>query len=78
MAIGDHLKRLLGIGTRIKPITVESVSAAHTDPVVDQRLEVAKAELYAGLQSLEQQSVHVRKLLTSEALLTVARPGKRR
>ena len=78
MAIGEHLKRLLGIGTSIKPITSESVTAAKLDPVAERKLEMAKAELYAGLQDLEKQSVHVRKLLANDTLLTVARPEKRR
>lgn len=78
MTVGEHLKRLLGIGTRIRPITPDTVAASAPPPASERQLHEAKAELYAGLQAIEQQSIRVRKLLAHDALGVVARPGKRR
>lgn len=78
MKIGEHVRRLLGIGTRIKPVTAETVTASAPPPASETRLRDAKAELYAGLQALEIQSVRIRKMLANETLGVVARPGKRR
>ncbi len=73
-----HVKRLLGIGTNVKPITEADVQPSERDPVIEQKTEVAKTQLYTALEKLEEQSINVRRLLLSETLDLVVRPmGKR-
>lgn len=74
----EHVKRLLGIGTRVKPITTQDVEPSQGDPVLERRTEITKRQLYNELVKLEQQSIEVRKLLANEALDLVARPGRRK
>jgi hypothetical protein len=76
--IGNHIKRLLGVGNRVQPITADDVEAAKPNPAAERKMEVAKKQLVDALVNLEDQSIAVRKLLANEVLDLVARPGKRK
>lgn len=78
MKTPGSIKRLLGIGTSVKPITSEDVAASPPNPYLESQTEHAKTRLYHELVKLEKQSVNVRKMLANDALELVAKPGKRR
>jgi hypothetical protein len=73
----EAIKRIFGIGTRVRPVTTENVQAAQPDPELQHRTEEAKKELSKELVKIERQSVEVRRLLAQDALELIVRPARK-
>jgi hypothetical protein len=68
-----HLKRVLGIGTRIQPIKMDEVTAAKQHPEKVEEAKVSTRDLVGAVIKAERTSWEVRRELANGALNLVVR-----
>lgn len=67
----SHIKRILGITHKVRPVTIHDVSAAEQDPELERRSKAATARLVQEMMKLERRSWEIRQELASGTLRLV-------
>lgn len=75
--MSGYIKKLLGIGTKTKPVLMEDVDPAQQDPRSEERVKDAVDKFLGSLADLERRSYLLRRELSSMSLHIVAAKPRR-